>query len=323
MSPWKRFLALAALAHIPLAPAHAAGGYPDRPITLVVGYAPGGGADITARLLGQRLSEQLGVSVVVENRPGAGQNIGAAYVARSAPDGYTILVSSSAMGINPSLFPRLEYDPVKSFAPVAVFGQSPNLLVASSTVGVGSVQELVAYGRKFPGRLNFSSSGHGSTQHLSGELFKQITGIEAVHVPYKGSGPSVNGVLAGEVQFTFVNIPSIATVLGSDKIKVLAVTSEQRLRSLPDVPTMAEAGIDGMVVSAWYGLMAPAGTPESVVATLNQAANDAVRDEAFKAQLVQAGVEPMTSTPAFFAEFLQQEIDRWKSVIRAAGAKVD
>jgi len=323
MSAWKRFLVLAALSHAALSPAHAANGYPDKPITLVVGYAPGGGADITARLLGQRLSEQLGVSVVVENRPGAGQNIGATHVARSAPDGYTILVSSSAMGINPSLFPKLEYDPVKSFAPIAVFGQSPNLLVASSTVGVDSVQELIAYGKKFPGKLNFSSSGHGSTQHLSGELFKQITGIEAVHVPYKGSGPSVNGVLAGEVQFTFVNIPSIATVLGSDKIKVLAVTSAQRLQALPDVPTMSEAGVDNMVVSAWYGLMAPAGTPEPIVALLNKATNDAINDEKFKAQLIQAGVEPMTSTPAFFADFLQKEIDRWKSVIHTAGAKVD
>jgi len=300
-----------------------AAGYPARAVKIVVGYTPGGGTDMTARLLAQQLGDKLGQSVIVENRPGAGQNIGATYVARADPDGYTLFLSSSALAINVSLFPRLDYDPVKSFAPIAVFGQSPNLLVASSKLPVNDVKQLIAYGKRHPGTLNFSSSGHGSTQHLSAELFKLQTGISATHVPYKGSGPSINGVQTGEVQFTFINIPSMSALMGSDKVKILGLTSSKRSAAVPDIPTLAESGVDGMDVAAWYGLLAPAGTPPAIVRRLNQAVNDALADEKFRTQLAHAGVDPMTSTPEFFASFLAEDIARWKKVIGAAGAKVD
>ncbi|MBN9474214.1 MAG: hypothetical protein ABS43_28330 [Bordetella sp. SCN 67-23] len=297
--------------------------FPTRAVKIVVGYTPGGGTDMTARLLAQQLGEKLGQSVIVENRPGAGQNIGATYVSRADPDGYTLFLSSSALAINVSLFPKLDYDPIKSFAPIAVFGQSPNLLVVSSKLPVNNVKQLIAYGKEHPGALNFSSSGHGSTQHLSAELFKLRTGISATHVPYKGSGPSINGVQTGEVQFTFINIPSMSALMGSDKVKVIGLTSSKRSAAVPDVPTLAESGVEGMDVAAWYGLLAPAGTPPAIVKRLNQAVNDALADEKFRTQLIQAGVEPMNSTPEFFASFLADDIALWKKVISAAGTKVD
>lgn len=313
-------LATSALVH---ASQQAAANYPNKPVKIVVGYTPGGGTDIIARLLAQELGDVLGQTVIVENRPGAGQNIGATHVARAEPDGYTLFLSSSALAINPSLFAKLDYDPIKSFAPIAVFGQSPNVLVTSAKLPVKNVQELIAHAKKNPGKLNFSSSGHGSTQHLSAELFKQQTGIQATHVPYKGSGPSINGVQSGEVQFTFINIPALSSVMGSDKLRMIGITSSQRAAAAPNVPTMAEAGVEGMDVAAWYGVLAPAGTPPAVVAKLNQSINEALGNEKLKQQLVQAGVEPMTSTADFFGTFLAQDIARWKKVIEAAGTKVE
>jgi tripartite-type tricarboxylate transporter receptor subunit TctC len=296
--------------------------YPDRPIKLVVGYAPGGGNDIAARLIAKELTEILGQSIVVENRPGAGTNIGASYVARSAPDGYTLSLSSTALAVNVSLYPKLDYDPVKDFAPVAIFAQAPNLLIVSNKLPVSSVKELVAYAKKNPGKLNFSSAGSGSTQQLAAELFKTKAGITAMHVPYKGSAPSLNAVISGEADFTFVNIPSSKQLVDSGQVKALAITADKRFPAVPNIPTMEEAGIPGMDVSTWYSILAPAGTPPAIISKLNAAVNQAVERPAFNKVLEDMGTAPMTATPEYFQKFLAEEIVRWREIVRQSNASV-
>jgi tripartite-type tricarboxylate transporter receptor subunit TctC len=292
--------------------------YPDHPIRLVVGYTPGGGADIMARLLQKQLTTTLKQSVIVENRPGAGQNIADAYVAKASPDGYTLLVSSSALAVNPSLFPKLSQNPLTAYAPVALFAQSPNLLVVNPKLPVNSVAELIAYEKKKPDGGDFSSSGSGSTQHLSGEIFKLKTGIKATHVPYKGSAPSVAAVMSGDVDFSFVNIPSAKPLVLAHQLKALAVTSAQRSPLLPDVPTMTQAGLDGMNIAAWYGLLAPAGTPAPVVAKLNAAVNQAVGSEPLKSQFVNLGSDPTVQSSAYFSQYLADDTHRWADAVKAA-----
>lgn len=299
--------------------ADAAAHYPDHTIRLVVGYPPGGGADIMARLLQKPLSTALGQSVIIENRPGAGQNIADSYVARATPDGYTLLLSSSALAVNPSLFPKLSENPLTAFEPVALFAESPNLLVVNPKLPVDSVASLIAYEKKRPDGGNFSSSGNGSTQHLSGELFKLKTGIKATHVPYKGSAPSLAAVIGGDVDFSFVNIPSAKPLVLQHQLKAFAVTSAHRSPLLPDVPTMAEAGVPGMEVAAWYGVLAPAGTPAPIVAKLNAVIVHAVGSEPLKSQLVNLGSDPVTRTPAEFRQYLAADTQRWAQIIKAAG----
>lgn len=299
--------------------ANPAARFPEHPIRLVVGYTPGGGADIMARLLQKQLTSALKQSVIVENRPGAGQNIADTYVARAAPDGYTLLVSSSALAVNPSLFPKLSENPLTAYAPIALFAQSPNLLVVNPRLPVNSVAELIAYEKKKPDGGNFSSSGNGSTQHLSGEIFGQKAGIKTTHVPYKGSAPSVAAVMSGEVDFSFVNIPSAKPLVLAHQLKALAVTSAQRSPLLPDVPTMTQAGVDGMNVAAWYGLLAPAGTPAPIVAKLNAAVNHAVSGEPLKSQLVNLGSDPTVESPDYFAHYLADDTHRWAGAVKSAG----
>lgn len=301
----------------------AASSYPNRPIRLLVGYTPGGGADIMGRLIAHEISETLKQSVIVENRPGAGQNIAASLVAHSPADGYTLLISSSALALNISLYPKLDYDPVKDFTPIAVFAQSPNLLVVRQSLPVNSVAELIAYAKKKPGSMNFSSSGSGSTQHLSAELFKLKTGIEATHIPYKGSAPSVAAVLNGEVDFTFINIPSAKQFVFNHQMKALAITSAKRSPLLPDVPTMEQAGVQGMDISAWYGLLGPKGMPPAIVAKLNAVINEAVQRKDLQKQLEGLGVEPMTQSPEYFEKFLSEDIARWAKTIKRAHVTLD
>ena len=298
--------------------AAAADAYPDHPIKLVVGYTPGGGADIMARLIQQQLSEAFKQSVIVENRPGAGQNIASSYVAHAKPDGYTLLVSSSALAVNISLYRKLDYDPVKDFAPIAVFAESPNLLVVRKALPVNSVKELIAYAKSRPGALNFSSSGSGSTQHLSGELFKLKTGINAMHIPYKGTMPSITAVLSGEVDFSFMNIPSAKTYILNHQLKGLAITAAKRSPVVPEIPTMEEAGVKGMDVAAWYGVLGPAGMPKAVVQKLNAAIDKAVASGAFRKKLEDLGTTPLDESPAYFKHFLSEDIARWRDVIHAA-----
>jgi tripartite-type tricarboxylate transporter receptor subunit TctC len=297
--------------------------YPSRPVKITVGYAPGGGTDIMARLIGQRLQADLGQPTIIDNRPGAGQNIASSYVAKSPPDGHTLLLGSAALGINISLYPNLDYDPEKSFVPVALFGRSPNLLVVPRALGVESVAQFIDYAKKHPASTNFSSSGAGSSQHLACELFKQETRIEARHVPYRGSSPSITAVMSGDVEFTFVNVAAMMPLMQSDKLRVLAVSSAKRLAQLPNIPTLEESGVKNMDVAAWYGLLAPAGTPRAIVDKLNAAVNAAVADAAFAAQLQKAGADPIQATPAEFGRFLAEEIARWRKVVRAGNLKPD
>jgi tripartite-type tricarboxylate transporter receptor subunit TctC len=299
-----------------------AGNYPDHPIKLVVGYAPGGGNDIAARLIAKELTGILNQTIIVENRPGAGTNIAASYVARAAPDGYTLSLSSTALAVNPSLYPKLDYDPVKDFEPVAIFAEAPNLLIVNSKLPVKTVADMVAYAKKHPGKLNYSSAGSGSTQHLAAELFKNKAGITATHIPYKGSAPSLTAVISGEADFTFVNIPSSKQLIESGQVKALAITSSKRFPAVPDIPTMKEGGIPDMEVATWYSILAPAGTPRPIVDKLNAAVNQAVAVPAFRKTLEDLGTAPMTGTPEFFQKFLAEEIVRWRQIVKQSGASV-
>jgi tripartite-type tricarboxylate transporter receptor subunit TctC len=297
--------------------------YPDHAIKLVVGYAPGGGNDIAARLIAKELSGVLKQSVVVENRPGAGTNIGASYVARAAPDGYTLSLASSALAVNVTLYPKLDYDAVKDFAPIAIFAKAPNLLLVRKTLDVNSVKDLVAYAKKNPNKLNYSSSGSGSSQHLAAELFKTKTGITAAHIPYKGSAPALTAVLGGQADFTFINIPSSKQLIESGQVKALAITSDKRSPTVPNIPTMAEAGISDMDVATWYSILAPAGTPPEIVNKLNAAINQVASAPAFAKTMEELGTEPMSGSPDYFAKFLAEEIVRWREIIQQSHATVD
>ena len=295
--------------------------YPTKPIRMVVGYAPGGGSDIMGRLIAPKITEALGQQVIVENRAGAAQNIAAEYVAKSPNDGYTLFMSSAALGVNISLYPKINYDPVKDFAPVAVFATSPNLLLVNPSFPAKNVTEFLAVVKKNPGKFNFSSSGSGSTQHLSGELLKLMTNTDMTHVPYKGTSPSLTALASGEVDFSFSNIPGAQPLMGPGRIRALAITSAKRSPLLPDLPTMIEGGLPGFVTQTWYGILAPAGTPAPVVSALNAAIVKAVQKEDFRARLAQLGADPIAETPEYFRKMLIEEIERWSKVVKASKAK--
>jgi len=294
--------------------------YPTHPVRVLVGFPPGGGTDIMARLLTPRLSEYLGQQFVVENRPGATTNIASAMVATSAADGYTLLFTTSALAINKSLYKNLTYDAERDFAPVSVFAESPNLLVAHSSAGA-SVKELLAHARAKPGTMNYSSAGSGTSQHLAGELFKARTGTQIVHVPYKGTAASLTAVIAGEVQFSFANVPAILGHVKSGRIHALAVLSPRRSELMPDVPTMQEAGVAGVEVPVWYALLAPAATPREIVHTLNEATVRAARSPELKQKLAEQGTESVGNSPEAFAKMLKEEVARWAEIVRISGAK--
>jgi tripartite-type tricarboxylate transporter receptor subunit TctC len=297
--------------------------YPDRPIHLVVGYTPGGGADIFARLLSQKLSAALQEAVIVDNKPGAAQNIAATYVARSHPDGYTLFLSSSALSVNVNLYPKLGYDPIKDFEPVALFAQSPNLLLVNAALPVKTVQELIAYARSHPGQLNFSSSGSGGTQHLCGALLQMMTGTQMTHVPYKGTAPAMTAVASGQVQFTFSNVPSAKPLLAGGMVRAIATTSRKRLGILPNLPTMVESGLPGFDVAAWYGVLAPAGTPVDVVERLNAVIAQISKQPEFRKSLDDLGTETVIESPAAFSAFLKSDIVRWQKVLVKAHVTVE
>jgi tripartite-type tricarboxylate transporter receptor subunit TctC len=297
--------------------------YPNRPVKIVIGFTPGGGVDINARLLAARLSETLGQSVIVENKPGAGTNIGAEFVAKSAPDGYTLFFNSPAMAINMSLYKNPGYDIQKDFVPVSVFSDSTNILVVPASLPVKTPKELVALARDKPGSLNFSSAGSGSTQHLAGELFKLRTGIQMVHVPYRGSAPSIAALLSAEVQLSFVNPLAIGPHVKSGRLRALAVAGPKRAGLLPEVPTMKEAGIEGIEVPLWFGLLAPKGTPREIVAALASGVARAAKDPETRKRLEEQGGEPVGGTPEEFAALLREEVTKWAEVVKVSGAKAD
>lgn len=324
----RRLAALAAALGGTLAvspPALAAKPYPERPVTLVVGYAAGGATDIVARLMAKSLSETLGQTFVVENKTGANSNIGAEIVSRAAPDGYTLYMGSIANTINRTLYSQLNYDFIKDFKPVGLVATIPNILVVNPKVPVKTVQEYIAYAKQHPGKLTCASSGSGSSIHLSCELFKMETGTDILHVPYRGSGPAVADLLGGQVDSMFDNLPSSLPHVQAGKLRAIGVTSPQRLPSAPDVPTLAESGLPGFDVESWFGLVAPAGTPAPVIARLNEALNQALASPALKESYQQSGFyAPATpNTPQTFAKKIDSEISKWGAVVKRADIKAN
>jgi tripartite-type tricarboxylate transporter receptor subunit TctC len=295
--------------------------YPARAVRVLVGFTPGGGTDIMARFLTPRLSEYLGQQFVVENRPGAATNVATEIVAKAAPDGYTLLFTTSALAINTSLYKNLQYDALRDLAPVSVLGESANVLVANQNVPAKDIKELVALARARPGALNYSTAGAGTSQHLAGELFKLRTKSDIVHVPYKGTAPALAGVMSGEVQFSFANVPAILAHVRSGRLRALAVAGARRSQQLPEVPTMKDAGIEGVEVPVWYGLFAPAATPQEIVTTLANAAMKAARSPELGPRLLEQGAEPIGSTPEEFARLVREDIAKYADAVRISGAK--
>lgn len=293
--------------------------YPSKPIRMVVGYAPGGGSDIMGRLIAPEITAALGQQVIVENRAGQAQNIAAEYLVKQPADGYTLFLSSAALGVNVSLYPKLNYDPVKDFVPIAVFASSANLLVVHPSLPAKTVKEFIAIVRKNPGKMNFSSSGSGSTQHLSGEMLKLMIKGDFTHIPYKGTGPSLIALASGEVEFSFTNIPAAQPLL--HRMRVLGITGQKRSALMPEVPTMIEGGLPGFITQTWYGVLSPRGTPQAVVNTLNGVIVKAVQRDDFRNRLAKMGADPIAESPEFFRKMLGEEIERWSKVVKASGIK--
>lgn len=298
----------------------AAQSYPTRPVKLVVGFTPGGGVDINARLLAGKLSDLLGQQVIVDNKPGAGTNIANEFVARAAPDGYTLLMNTSAVTINMALHKNPPFNTLRDFAPVAVFSDSQNIMVVNATKSFKSPAEVIAVARARPGALTYGSAGAGSTQHLTGELFKLQTKTDVLHIPYKGSAPALAALMAGEVDMVFINVPAILQHVKSRRLRPLAAAGAKRSEIMPDVPTLKESGVD-LVMALWYGVLAPAGTPKEIVAKLANAINQAAFAPDIKQRLLDQGAEPVGNTPDQFGAMLREEVSRWAEVVKAAGIK--
>jgi tripartite-type tricarboxylate transporter receptor subunit TctC len=307
-----------------LAAGGAAAAYPERAVRLVVPFPAGGGADFMARALAQKLSAQLGQPVVLDHRAGAGGTIAAEVVAGAAPDGYTLVFGTvGTHAINVSLYAKLRYDPVKDFAPVSLTHLAPRVLVVHPSVPAKTVPELIALARAKPGELTFGSAGSGGTNHLSGELFKSMAGIDLVHVPYKGSAPASVDLLGGRITLVFDSIVAWGDHIKTGKVRALGVTSLRRSAALPDVPTIAESGLAGFDVANWLGVLAPAGTPKDAIARLNAEIRIAMADAEMQRQLVAVGIDPTYSTPEAFAELIRADIPKWAKVVRASGARAD
>jgi len=320
----RRFLHLAAgAAALPTASRFAwAQAYPSRPVRLIIGYPPGGSADITARLTGQWLSERLGQPVVIESRPGAATNLATEAVVRASPDGYTLLLVAPANAINATLYDKLSFDFLRDIVPVAGIIRFPNVVVVNPSLPIKTIPELIAYAKANPGKLNMASSGNGSTIHMSGELFKMLTGINMQHVPYRGGAPALTDMLSGQMQVMFDNIPTCAEHVKSGKLRGLAVTSTVRSEVLPDLPLVADF-LPGYEASAWYGLAAPKGTPPEIIDRLNKAVNEILADLKAKARFTELGAILLPGSATEFGKLVADETEKWGKVVKFAGAKVD
>jgi tripartite-type tricarboxylate transporter receptor subunit TctC len=314
---------LLAAAGVFVAPPAMAQAYPTRPITIVVPYPPGGLIDLVARVVQPPLQTALGGAVVVENHSGAGGNVGAELVAHSAPDGYTLLLANPSLAISPSIYRKLNYRPIEDFAYIGRYGSVPNVLVVNPALPVTNAQELIAYARKNPGKLNYGSPGYGTSPQLSSELFKAMSGTFIVHIPFRGAGPAIAALLGGEIQMMIDNIPPQVPLIKSGRVRPLAVTSLKRVNVLPDVPTMEEIGLKGYEVISWFGLVARAGTPPAVVARLNEALNRASRDPKLREALESRGATIVEGTPDDFLNFVKSETAKFAPVVKRAGVTIE
>jgi tripartite-type tricarboxylate transporter receptor subunit TctC len=303
--------------------AQAQDAWPAKPIRMILPFPPGGGTDILGRLIGENLSARLGQPVVTENRGGAGGNVGAEAAARSAPDGYTIVLVAPSIAISPSLYSKLNYDPVKDFAPVSMVAAVPNVMITHPSVPAQNLAEFIALAKSKPGGMNFGSGGSGTSNHLAGELLNLVADIKLVHVPYKGVNLAMNGVLAGEVQLVFIGVPVPAPHIKAGRLRGLAVLAAQRSPLLPQVPTATEAGLANFDVTTWYAILAPAATPRPIVTRLNSELTSIMRASDVKERLAMLGTDPMSSTPEECGEYIRKEIAKWGDVVRKAGLHAD
>jgi tripartite-type tricarboxylate transporter receptor subunit TctC len=298
--------------------------YPTKPIRLIVTFPPGGSTDITARVLANRMSERLEQPVVIDNRPGAGGNIGLDIVAKASPDGYTIGVGAAgALAVNVSLYPKMPFDPVRDLAPVGMVAMIPFVLVAHPSIAAANLSEMLAMAKAKPGSLSIGHGGNGTAMHLSAELLKQMSGIDVALVPYKGSGPATNDAVADQVPLAIPDIPASIAFIKSGRLKALGVTSAKRSVALPEVPTFAEAGVPGYEAIGWFGVVAPAATPAAVVNRLNAELQSALNDPEIRRRIIASGAEPMPGTPAEFRSMIESEILKWARVIKISGARID
>lgn len=294
--------------------------YPERPISWIVPFPPGGAMDVIARTLGETMSKELGQSIVIENKPGAGGNIGAAQVANAKPDGYTIMIVANGMAVNPSLYKQLTYDPIKDFAPISLLAAVPNILVTQATRGdINSVQDVIDQTKENPGKYTYASAGVGTSIHLAGALFAYLGKLNMLHVPYRGSGPAVTDLLGGQVDYMFDSITSAKPHIDSGKLKALAITTAKRSSSLPDLPTVSESGLDGYELTPWFATFAPAGTPDDIIQTLNKAMLNAMDSEKVKTTFATIGAEKIGSTPDELKSYLQDETSKWQTIIKETG----
>ena len=297
--------------------------YPSRPINIIVPYPPGGLIDLVARIIQPRMQAELGQPVTVENRSGAGGNVGAEAVVRAAPDGYTILLGNPSLGISPSLYKKLSYQPLVDLAYVGLYGTVPNVLVVNPALPVKNVKELVEHAKKNPGKLNYGSPGYGTSPQMSMELFKSSTGTFIVHIPFRGAGPANAALLANEVQLSFDNLPPQVEMIKAGRVRALAVTSLKRSAVFPDLPTLDESGLKGYEVTSWFGLVVPAKTPREVILRLNQALTRSTSDPKVREQLIGRGATVVQGTPEEFFNFIKAEIEKWTPVVKRVGVVVD
>lgn len=306
------------------APAHSQSDYPTRPIHIVVASAPGGAADTLARLIGQKLTEAWGQPYIVDNKPGAGANLGAEYAARSTGDGYTLLLAAAGfMTVNPSIYPNLPFDPVKDFAPVSLIVKAPLLLVTHPRIPATSIRELIAYAKANPGKLTIGQPGSGTAQHLGGVFFANAAGIDVLQVPYKGSAPVTNDLLGGVVDLQFDNMVTLISHVKAGKLRALGVSSNKRVPVMPEVPTIAESGLAGFETGTWYGIVAPASTPRPIVEKLNREIVRIIALPDVQEKLLAQGLQPFPTTPAEYSNLIQTEIQKYAKIVKQAGVKAD
>jgi len=298
--------------------------YPDKPIRLVVPFAPGGSNDVIGRVVAEKLGQNLGVPVVVENRPGVGGVLGSDIVAKAEPNGYTLLMgATSTMAVNPNLYTNMPFDPLKDLTSITQIASGPFLMAVPASLPVGSVQDFIALAKAKPDTLNFGSSGNGTSLHLTAELFKMMAGIDIMHVPYKGAGPALIDLISGKIHVIFSDMAALSPYMKSGQLKALAVTSAQPAPAAPGLPTIASSGVPGYEATSWYGLLGPAGMPPEIVSKLGKALADVVNAPAMRTRFFEMGIEPAAGTPQQFTELMRSEIEKWGKVVKASGAKVE